>query len=409
LILRQILQTQITILTLSGLLPFGFISAKPSFEFEGSDIGVPVVQSQTVQSSEFIGCSPQSASIINETFEQEVVDLVNAERTSRGIPPLKRIYQLDEASRYHAADMEQDIYFKHDTYDRVSNDIYKVCDWYTRIDGFYLDRSWLGENIAIGYSTPSSVISAWMNSPGHRENILRQEFWEIGVGYYSGNHWVQDFGKRPGNYPIIINNEAAKTDNTIVSIYLYGDNNTWDEIRLRNNDDPWSPWAAFQNNLTWQIPERAGEHIVTVEMRNKNWTTTSSDSIYLDIPAYPELGSIPEEIMFIYSLPDQRSAPSIKQFIPQNIGNDETIFWEISSDVDWLSISPMAGSTPDPVTIAVSGTFTDTANPDSGTLTITTVSPTDVLHPSQVITVSLTIIDTPFETLYLPTVMRASP
>jgi uncharacterized protein YkwD len=51
-----------------------------------------------------------------------------------------------------------------------------------------------GENIAQGQRTPQEVVQAWMNSPGHRKNILSRDFTHIGVGYESqGNHWTQMF------------------------------------------------------------------------------------------------------------------------------------------------------------------------------------------------------------------------
>ena len=51
-----------------------------------------------------------------------------------------------------------------------------------------------GENIAKGYASPQTVVNAWMNSPGHRANILNASYTHIGVGYVSaGNHWTQMF------------------------------------------------------------------------------------------------------------------------------------------------------------------------------------------------------------------------
>ena len=51
-----------------------------------------------------------------------------------------------------------------------------------------------GENIAMGQRTPSEVVTAWMNSPGHRANILNSSFTRIGVGYVpAGNYWTQMF------------------------------------------------------------------------------------------------------------------------------------------------------------------------------------------------------------------------
>ncbi len=227
-------------------------------------IGLPVTAGAIIMAPEYTGCGGQYPNAVNSVYEQQVVELVNTERTSRGLPPLKRVTLLDQAARYHAVDMGQDDYFYHDSYDRQGGNLTMVCAWSARIEIFYPNRSWLGENIAWGYSTPQSVMAAWMNSSGHRSNILRAEFREIGVGYAAGNIWVEDFGRRESVYPIVINNEAAQTDNLHVNLYIYGDNTTWPEMRLRNDSLAWSNWMAFQNNLPWQLPDAIGAHTVYV-------------------------------------------------------------------------------------------------------------------------------------------------
>ncbi|MEN6301030.1 MAG: CAP domain-containing protein, partial [Anaerolineaceae bacterium] len=105
-----------------------------------------------------------NVSVMNATYEQEVLDLVNSERASRGIPPLKRVTALDYAARYHSADLGQDNYFSHDSYDRENGSLVFECGTWDRISSFYPSAS--GENIAGGYSSPKSVMNAWMNSEG---------------------------------------------------------------------------------------------------------------------------------------------------------------------------------------------------------------------------------------------------
>jgi uncharacterized protein YkwD len=188
-------------------------------------------------------------------YEQQVVDLVNLERANRGLPPYKRVTALDEAARYHSADLGQDNYFDHNTYDRVNGNLVYVCDTWTRIGKYYAGAS--GENIAAGYSTPQSVMNGWMNSPGHRNNILSTHSREIGVGYanQSGSdyyhYWTQDFGRRSGVYPLIINRDAASTDSRNVSLYVYGTNSDFQQMRLKNDNGTWANWQTLQNNLTW--------------------------------------------------------------------------------------------------------------------------------------------------------------
>ncbi len=236
----------------------------------------------------YTGCGGVTAPVVNAAYEQEVVELVNVERANNGnLPPLKRVTQLDDAGRYHATDMGQDNYFDHSSYDRVGGNLVLACGTWARIQTFYPSPT--AENIAAGYSTPQSVMTGWMNSSGHRANILSTGSWEIGVGYYEGGgdyyrYWVQDFGKRSGVYPLVINREAATASSANVSLYLYG---TWSEMRLRNDDGAWTNWQPFQNTTDWTLAPVGGERTVWAEMRTGSQTASSSDSIYLDVTNPP--------------------------------------------------------------------------------------------------------------------------
>ncbi len=232
-------------------------------------------------SPEYLDCGSDTAPVVNWAYEQEVVELTNQARADNDLPPLKRVDELDQAARYHSADLGLDNYFEHDSYDRVGVDLNFVCLWWARINNFY--SSVQAENIAAGYMSPEAVVQAWLDSPGHRQNILSTYNDEIGVGYFDGNgsyyrYWTQDFGNRGDVYPLVINGEAAETTERMVSLYVYGN---WDEIRLKNNDDTWTDWHAFQNEINWTLPATNGEHRVTAEMRNEDNNTTSSDTILL--------------------------------------------------------------------------------------------------------------------------------
>ena len=159
-------------------------------------------------------------------------------------------------------------------------------------------------NIAAGHPNPDLVMQAWMKSSGHRSNILSAATWEIGVDYASGgpysHYWVQDFGRREGIYPIVINNEAAITDSRMVDLYIYGE---WQEMRLRNDYGSWGYWQTFQNRLSWMLNGSSGDHYVSVELRSSSQIVSSSDSILLsEISTLSSLGDLPEEIRFTYSI-----------------------------------------------------------------------------------------------------------
>jgi len=124
-------------------------------------------------------------------LENEVFKLVNQARASAGLRPLTQNSDLTRAARYHARDMMEDAYFDHDSYNRENGSLVRICDPFTRISRFYAKPS--AENIAKGQSSAEKVMDSWMNSPGHRKNILSPTSNTIGVGFVN-NHWVQNFG-----------------------------------------------------------------------------------------------------------------------------------------------------------------------------------------------------------------------
>ncbi len=129
-------------------------------------------------------------------FEQ-IVTLVNAERAKVGCGAVAVNNTLAIVAQAHAVDMAENDYFSHDSLNGKSP--------FDRMSDAGYNYSTAGENIAAGYTSPSAVMTGWMNSDGHRANILNCDFTEIGVGYYkltndTGSvnyvyYWVQDFGR----------------------------------------------------------------------------------------------------------------------------------------------------------------------------------------------------------------------
>lgn len=119
-------------------------------------------------------------------YEQEVIRLVNAERTKQGLKELKYDWELARVARYKSEDMRDNNYFSH------NSPIYGSP--FDMIKNFGINYKAAGENIAKGQSTPEQVVKAWMNSSGHRANILSTKFTHIGVGYAKNGHiWTQQF------------------------------------------------------------------------------------------------------------------------------------------------------------------------------------------------------------------------
>lgn len=120
---------------------------------------------------------------------QQVLALVNAERTKQGLQPLTLDNTLNGIAAEKAHDMAVNNYFSHDspTYGTP----------FDMMRSFGVDYKSAGENIAAGQRTASEVMSSWMNSSGHRANILSDKYTKIGVGYYDGGtkgpYWVQMF------------------------------------------------------------------------------------------------------------------------------------------------------------------------------------------------------------------------
>lgn len=119
-------------------------------------------------------------------YEQEVVSLTNDERVSRGLEPLKVDAELSIVARDKSDDMRSGRYFAHNSPTYGSP--------FDMMESYGITYQTAGENIARGQRSPEEVVNGWMNSEGHRANILNPNFTHIGVGYIDqGNYWTQEF------------------------------------------------------------------------------------------------------------------------------------------------------------------------------------------------------------------------
>ncbi|MDP4107179.1 MAG: SafA/ExsA family spore coat assembly protein [Bacillota bacterium] len=124
-----------------------------------------------------------------KSIESQVITLTNQERAKNGLKALTANWELSRVARYKAMDMRDKNYFSH------TSPTYG--DPFTMMKNFGIAFTAAAENIAAGQATPQDVVSAWMNSPGHRANILSTTYTEIGVGYAAGGsyktYWSQMF------------------------------------------------------------------------------------------------------------------------------------------------------------------------------------------------------------------------
>lgn len=126
----------------------------------------------------------QSSSV--SALERRVVELVNAERAAHGLPALELSESLCDGARMKSRDMAANGYFSHESPTYGSP--------FDMMRALGISYRSAGENIAMGYSSAEAVVNGWMNSEGHRANILSASYTRIGVGYVAdGNYWTQWF------------------------------------------------------------------------------------------------------------------------------------------------------------------------------------------------------------------------
>jgi hypothetical protein len=234
--------------------------------------------------------------------EARTVYLGNLARRDNGVPPLRWNLQLTDAARWFS-------------WDSTENRPSGFCGHQDTLGGWPGDRArafgYLGgagaENAFCGYVSPEYAINGWMNSPGHRANLLDPNSREVGLGYYlrdsDGRGYVtQDFGNDAVYAPVIIENEALSTTSPLVNLFIYdrstegGFAGLAPATQMMVSGSPnfyGAAWEPYSANKSWSLASGNGWRKVYVKTRDKfNRTLTVSDSIYLsaDVPL-EELGA----------------------------------------------------------------------------------------------------------------------
>lgn len=158
----------------------------------GSSSGADTAAGGTVQPDglevQFPGCAEAAD---GESWRAEVLSLVNQERAAHGLSTLVVSETLEAQADQYACEM---IYY--DFFDHVNPAT--GTELPDRAGEFGYEYYAIGENLAAGQRSPIEVMRSWMNSPGHRDNILNPVFAEIGIGVRAGGayeyYWVQEFG-----------------------------------------------------------------------------------------------------------------------------------------------------------------------------------------------------------------------
>jgi len=356
------------------------------------------------------------------TFEEQVLELVNQERWNNGqLPPLKGNTLLDAAAETHSSNMAARDFFAHCDLDT------KTSPWDRMNTAGYTGWNSAAENIAAGYGTPADVMTGWMNSSGHRANILSTSVREIGVGYVyqsgdagnirydAGNcsadggghgpfykYWTQDFGRISSVMPVVINREAYEATTQQVNLYMYGDG--WAaEMRFRNENGTWSVWQPYQPNITWQLSAGSGSKTVYAEIKDSSGTVRgANDSIQLNLPG-PSLALSTNALSF--ALQTDGPATQALPLVIQNTGGDG-LTWNLTEEtaVSWLTPNATNGTIPGGgstnVTITANrtgltpGIYTATLNIDGGS----------AANSPQSVSVTFLLTDQP--PVFLPMVVR---
>ncbi len=216
---------------------------------------------------------------------------------------------------------------------------------------------------------------------------------------------MQDFGRRNGVYPLVINREYAQTADPLVTLYLYGQG-IWTEMRLRNDDGTWSEWRPFTSTVSWRLNWINGERTVCAELRRDNQSVQTCDSIELTANP-PRLEVQSTGLLFIYNRAKNQVLPNQAVVRLSNVGNNEPLTWQAETSMAWVRLVPSAN-------VALSDEIR--VNPDSsqmpispgtyaGAITVRVINPATVEgSPAQVEIYLIVVEDLPYA-VFLPAVM----
>lgn len=203
-------------------------------------------------------CASEPYEKITNTNEWEVLKIVNKERQAQGLEPLTIFASLQSAAGVRAKEIAD--HFSHYRPDGT------MC--YTAIREQEIAYGCAGENIAAGYATPANVMNGWMNSAGHRENILSDSYSHIGVGYYKGGdygkNWVQIFIGGCSVESIAVNKSETASYPLGTSIDKM---NRYLIVRCRDHGASYVPVTGAM--CKGYDADKAGDQIITVSYRGE--------------------------------------------------------------------------------------------------------------------------------------------
>jgi uncharacterized YkwD family protein len=151
---------------------------------QASSISTPGAKQSTITMKQAPATNPAEQPSASPQYAQQVLQLVNKQRASTGLAALVMDDKLSQMAMLKAQDMYNNNYFDHTSPTYGSP--------FQMMGKFQISFNTAGENIAKGQNSPEQVMNDWMNSEGHKANILNNTFTKIGIAYYNGE-WVQEF------------------------------------------------------------------------------------------------------------------------------------------------------------------------------------------------------------------------
>ncbi|MBN1315968.1 MAG: hypothetical protein JXA42_10885 [Anaerolineales bacterium] len=348
----------------------------------------------------------------DQALEQELERLVNLERTTQGIPPLKHNQILTESARAHNQDMIDKNYVGHTGSDG-SGPPERACA------RGYVPYSWgdcfVGENINAGHTTPAQVLEAWLNSEGHLENLLNTKYREFGVGHTTGgsygHYWTLDLGTQPYVLPIFINDDDEETsDRSVIITLTYEGVSSYGSlgpiIWMRISEDPLFPnasWQLWTRTKPFTLSSGNGVKTVYVDFFDGIDHAISSDSILLNME--PTLTVAPQSIHFLVKVNTANVFPKSASIYVDNLAGDP-LEWQAVGSNSWLSLDNPAGNTPSTMeaSLDLAELDTSTLGVFPATITITTTLPAVVNSPIE-IPISARVVEEIYF-FYLPAIKR---
>ena len=347
----------------------------------------------------------ESQNIAPNKQEAELIRLVNIERTNRGLAPLKTNATLIAAARAHNEDMIAQGYFDHIAPDGSAPWDRACRQGYTP----YGHGCVVGENLAVGHSSPSVVVKQWLDSPGHRAIMLDPAYREIGIGFGTGGswgrYWTMLAGARPAVLPVFINNGAADTDTNDVTLTLTSEQissagSIGEITQIQISEDPsfsGVSWQSWSQDVSFTLSAGGGVKTVYIKFTDGTTEIVSEASIILSGGSSLVIGE--QKLRFMLEAGSGKLVPSSIKLPLSSLGGE--VNWS-AIHTDWISLSQSNGQAPAEVDVSIDNLEQLLAKDGSidGEITFTSDS-----EDTQSVKVTVEIVSE-VHTVFLPMVIR---